>query len=119
MRLLRGDLAITGNARSYLCRAVRNAALNVRRGWSRQVEFERAEPWLESPPGLDETGLALQQALGRLPCDQREVVVLRVWGQLTFQEIAEATDASPNTVASRYRYGLEKLREALKPLGSD
>jgi RNA polymerase sigma-70 factor (ECF subfamily) len=119
VRLLRGDLVITGAPASYLCRAVRNAALNVRRGWWRQVELERVEPWLEAPPDLHDAALGLQQALGRLPCDQREVVVLHVWGQLTFQEIGEAVAISPSTAASRYRYGLARLREVLKPLRTD
>jgi len=43
----------------------------------------------------------------------------RVWGQLTFQEIAVAQEIPSNTVASRYRYGLAKLRDILKPLGVD
>jgi DNA-directed RNA polymerase specialized sigma24 family protein len=38
---------------------------------------------------------------------------------VSFQEIADALEAPPNTVASRYRYGLAKLREILKPLGVD
>jgi RNA polymerase sigma-70 factor (ECF subfamily) len=115
-RLLRGDLVITGAPAAYLCRAVRNAALNVRRGWSRQVGLEAVETWLESPPGLQDAGLAVQQAVERLPCDQREVVVLHVWGQLTFGEIAGVLDIPANTAASRYRYGLAKLRDALGPL---
>jgi RNA polymerase sigma-70 factor (ECF subfamily) len=117
LRLLRGDVAISGAPAAYLCRAVRNTAFNVRRGWSREVAFESAATWLEAPPGLEETGLALQQALGMLPCEQREVVVLHVWGQLTFGEIGEAIDIPPNTAASRYRYGLAKLREILRPSG--
>jgi RNA polymerase sigma-70 factor (ECF subfamily) len=64
-------------------------------------------------------GLAVESALRRLPEEQREVIVLRVWGQLSFQEIADALEAPPNTVASRYRYGLAKLRDILKPLGVD
>ena len=52
-----------------------------------------------------------------LPVAQREVVVLHVWGGLTFSEIADTLSISSNTVASRYRYALGKLREVLKPLG--
>jgi RNA polymerase sigma-70 factor (ECF subfamily) len=43
--------------------------------------------------------------------DQREVIILRVWGQLTFEEVASIVGVSPNTAASRYRYGLAKLSE--------
>jgi RNA polymerase sigma-70 factor (ECF subfamily) len=44
----------------------------------------------------------------------REVVILKVWGELTFAEIAEALDIPANTAASRYRYGLEELRKITK-----
>lgn len=40
-----------------------------------------------------------------------ELIVLRVWGQLTFEEIGGVVGISPNTAASRYRYGLAKLTE--------
>ena len=117
-RLLNGNLAIRESPVAYLCRAVRNTALNHRRARSREVEYDGTGPsWLEAPTGLEEMGLAVETALRRLPEEQREVIVLRVWGQLSFQEIAEALELPPNTVASRYRYGLTKLRDILKPLG--
>ena len=117
LRLLRGDVMIAGTPIAYLCRAVRNAALNLRRDRGREVALDAAGSWLEAPPGLEDVGLALQQALRRLPGEQREVVVLHVWGHLTFAEIAEALDVSPNTAASRYRYALDRLRDILKPTG--
>ena len=58
----------------------------------------------------------LAEALGELPEDQRAVVHLKLWEGLTFEEIAGALEISPNTAASRYRYGLDKLRERLRPL---
>ena len=58
----------------------------------------------------------LAVALGELPADQRAVVHLKLWEGLTFEEIAAALDIPPNTAASRYRYGLDKLRERLRPL---
>jgi RNA polymerase sigma factor (sigma-70 family) len=57
--------------------------------------------------------LTLQNALRGLPEEQRETVFLRVWSDMTLQEIAKATETPLNTVASRYRYALEKLRERL------
>lgn len=45
-----------------------------------------------------------------LPVEQREVIALKVWEEMTFAQIAAIVKASPNTVASRYRYGIEKLR---------
>jgi len=94
--------------------------MNHRRARARETFLDGdAASWLEAPAGCEEMGLAVQTALQRLPEEQREVVVLHVWGALTFLEIAEALDTSPNTVASRYRYGLTKLRDTLKPLGDD
>jgi RNA polymerase sigma-70 factor (ECF subfamily) len=55
----------------------------------------------------------LERALGVLPREQREVVALKIDGELTFAQISQATGLSINTVASRYRYALEKLRASL------
>jgi len=48
-----------------------------------------------------------------LPTEQSEVVVLKIWEAMTFSQIAEVLEISPSTVASRYRYGLEKLAATL------
>jgi len=111
LKLLRGRVAIDGEPARYLFRAVRNGALNHIRGQSKEVELADGAAWLESPDGSKETALALQSALNALPAEQREVVVLRIWGQLTFEEAAEVIGVSPNTAASRYRYGLAKLKD--------
>jgi RNA polymerase sigma-70 factor (ECF subfamily) len=58
----------------------------------------------------------LSNALGELPAEQRAVVHLKLWEGLTFETIAETLGLSPNTAASRYRYGLDKLRARLRPL---
>ena len=60
--------------------------------------------------------LALVHALGELPEEQRAVVQLKLWQDCTFEEIAAALEISPNTAASRYRYGIDKLRERLRSL---
>jgi RNA polymerase sigma-70 factor (ECF subfamily) len=71
--------------------------------------LETAEGHIDRP----EERLALEEALRALPADQREVVHLKTFEGLTFQEIAELTDESINTIASRYRYAIEKLRASL------
>jgi len=114
LNVLRGRAAIDGDPVPYLFRAIRNTALNHIRGQSREVELAGAGVWLESPDGRTEESLALQSALATLPAEQREVVVLKIWGQLTFEEAAAVIGVSPNTAASRYRYGLEKLKEIWK-----
>ena len=60
--------------------------------------------------------LELAAALGELPAEQRAVVHLKLWEGLTFEEIAAVLGLPPNTAASRYRYGLDKLRGRLRPL---
>jgi RNA polymerase sigma-70 factor, ECF subfamily len=66
------------------------------------------------------TGLCeeLQRAIGSLPAEQREVIVLKIDGELTLAQIGEVMGTSANTAASRYRYALEKLRELLGKGGS-
>ena len=114
LSLLRGRVSIVGEPVAYLFRAVRNGALNHIRGQARETDLGDAAVWLESPDGSRETSIALQSALRALPAEQREVIVLRIWGQLTFDEAASVIGVSPNTAASRYRYGLAKLREIWK-----
>lgn len=119
IKLLQRDLAINGQPLHYLYRAIRNTALNYRRQHSRELELPTNGHWLKSPPGMEETGLALQSALAELPDEQREIMILRAWGEMTFEEAAAVLDISPNTAASRYRYALAKLKERLKPLAKE
>ena len=59
----------------------------------------------------DERNRALLQAVDGLPPEQKEVLTLKIWADLTFDEIARTLDLSLNTVASRYRYALAKLKD--------
>ena len=98
---------------AYFYRATRNASLNLRRDRQHETDLQVSQSWFVHPSGnLDEV-LNLQQALRDLPEEQRETVFLKVWSGLTLLEISEITQTPLNTVASRYRYALEKLRERL------
>jgi len=55
----------------------------------------------------------LSDALAELPFEQREIILLRLHGRMTFQAIAKAMQISTNTAKSRYRYGIDKLRVTL------
>jgi len=115
LKLLGGRFGPPSNARPYLFRAVRNTALNFRRSRARDVSLNEDQlQWLVRPAEAVDAGLALQQALRELPIEQREVVVMHVWGAMTLEEIAKVLELSANTVASRYRYGLRKLREIMQ-----
>jgi RNA polymerase sigma-70 factor (ECF subfamily) len=58
-------------------------------------------------------------ALTTLPREQREVIVLKIWHRYTFQQISQLLELSPNTVAGRYRYGLVRLKSALKGINDE
>ena len=102
---------------AYLLRMVRNEALRIlarRRPvlalWD-DLTGRAAGP---NAVELAERDAEVQAALRRLPADQAEVVILKIWEGMTFQEIATVTGESLNTVASRYRYALTKLQSSLR-----
>jgi RNA polymerase sigma-70 factor (ECF subfamily) len=104
--------------------AVRSSALDFLRGNDRRTRRENDpdagllredEPYFDHSIEQRENAAVLEQAMRTLPHPQREVLVLRIWSDLTFAQIAETLGESINTVAARYRYGLEALRKQLKP----
>jgi RNA polymerase sigma-70 factor, ECF subfamily len=114
LRLMEADsLKRAVDPKAYLFTSVRNVLLNDRKARQRNVPLEPERMWFE-PPGRDYAAeLNLRRALQSLPDDQRQVVVLHVWGDLTFSQVAEVLSISANTAASRYRYALAKLRDAM------
>lgn len=108
-----GMLARATDPKAYLFASVRNALLNDAKVRQRNVSLGDEAVWF-SPPDRDYAAeLSLRRALAALPEDQREVTILHIWGELTFSQIAEVLEISSNTAASRYRYALVKLREAM------
>jgi RNA polymerase sigma-70 factor, ECF subfamily len=97
--------------RPYLFRAVRNTCLNRRRSTRRETERIETAPMFNAPNGRLDLAADLEAALQGLPDEQREVVMLRLWGEMTTEATAEVLGVSANTVASRYRYALVKLRQ--------
>lgn len=115
LRRRRGEPDLA-NLAAYLHTAVRNECYSQLRRRRREPQASQDPAFLEAlePTGHDETErLGLERALGALSPEQREVVHLKVYEGWTFQEIADALGQSINTVASRYRYGLDKLRARL------
>lgn len=113
-------LAKAGAPWPYLIRSVRNEALRIiqkRKGTGLEVaERSSGEESIESQIVQEETADTVRRLLKTLPKNQYEVVILKHWEELTFVEIAEALGLSQNTVASRYRYAMEKLQRSLEPL---
>ena len=109
--------------RAFLLRLAHNLAIDgMRRRGTReknhdQLASESAFAFALSPdPDEQSFRTALAAALGELPAEQRAVVHLKLWAGLTFEQIADTLGLSPHTAASRYRYGLDKLRDRLRPL---
>jgi len=108
-----GSLRDALDAKAYLFTCVHNAVLNDRKARQRDVALDPECAWFEPPKRDFAAELNLRHALWELPEDQREVTILHIWGELTFAQIAQVLSISANTAASRYRYALGKLREAL------
>lgn len=82
------------------------------------VHASLAEAWFQPDPSTGDTHRAVGEALGQLPDHLRECVTLKLWGDLTFPQIAEITGVPVATATSRYRYAIERLRETLTPMFS-
>lgn len=99
----------------YCIRSYRNRALNFRRSlWRRMTRELESRRWFERSAGETPEERVAMRCLANLPVEQREVIVLKLWHGHTFDEIAGLLELSPNTVAGRYRYGIQKLRVGLK-----
>lgn len=114
------DLRATKSLRGYLVRCVANQARNLLKRHHLQPAPLGDE--LDCPDDCDgpthrliasEESTRVFEALAQLPAEQREVVALHIHGQMTFREIADQLALSINTVQSRYRYGIERLRTLL------
>ena len=106
---------VPDNPEHYAFRTVRNRALNYRRSlWRRVAREVESLRWFEKHETETPQEHEAMRCLSKLPPEQREVIVLKIWSEYTFEQVAEMLDISPNTVAGRYRYGLEKLRHCLK-----
>ena len=112
-----GRFELRGSLKGYLAICVANRARNVGRQDRRNTRDKAASG---PPPDCVEVASdaelhqMVRAALADLPPEQRQAIVLHVLGSLRFREIARQTGASVNTVKSRYRYGMAKLRSLLE-----
>ena len=109
------------NLKSYLISCVANRARDQLRSKARLSTCQPEQlcsPAISTSPAKQliaaEESVRVFEALAELPYEQREVFVLRVQGQMKFREIAGLLGLSINSVQSRYRYAIEKLRAILK-----
>jgi RNA polymerase sigma-70 factor (ECF subfamily) len=109
-----------GNLKSYLTTCIVNQARDHIRRAGRQPGKLKEDALIsesdcpEQAVISDESSHRLNNALAKLPYEQRETVVLHLKGGLRFKEIAKLQSVTINTVQGRYRYGLDKLRSILK-----
>ena len=98
--------------KAWLYRVVRNAAIDRQRKnrWFRPPPLEN---WFENLPDKKQPfdGVELTQLLESLPKDIREIVIAKIWGNLTFREIAELTQRPISSVHSDYQNGIERMRK--------
>jgi RNA polymerase sigma-70 factor, ECF subfamily len=112
-----GGFKLSGSLKAYLSVCVANRARDLNRSRSQreaqcadEVDPPTGRPDPEAQAMRQEISAAIDNAIAGLPEEQREVVVLHLQGELPFRQIAELRAISVNTVTSRYRYGVEKLR---------
>jgi RNA polymerase sigma-70 factor (ECF subfamily) len=100
---------------AYLYSCIRSAAMDLGKGERRRrAQLTRhAGPAFEIPADRQEREAAIEAALMLLPADQREVIVMKIWGGLTFAQIGAAMGVSMNTAASRFRYAILRLHAEL------
>jgi RNA polymerase sigma-70 factor (ECF subfamily) len=109
--------------RGFLIRISHHAAIDVirRRGTRTRNHEQFAAEFIgvfahSDDPDEQVFRTSLTEAMGNLPSDQRAVLHLKLWEGRTFEEVAAILEISQNTASSRYRYGIDKLRERLRPL---
>ena len=115
-----GGIRLRESLRQYLVTCCLNRARDLLRRKAKgpapvaepDARPSKSEGPAEAAARRDEAA-AVRQALGGLPTEQREVVVLRAYGRLKFREVANVLDISINTAQSRHRYAMAALRERL------
>ncbi len=116
-----GRFRLSGSLKGYLSICVANCARDRNRAMQRQrtVSLDDAKSARSAARRPDDSAVhgELSEQLGRamvqLPCEQREAIVLHLQSKMKFRQIARSQSVSVNTVQSRYRYGLDKLRSLL------
>lgn len=117
VRLMR-QRPVPENVVGWLYRVVRNEAISTSRADARRTRHEsaaayRGEPWFAVAAGAGLDATAAADALRTLPIEQRETIVARLWGGLSFVQIGELTNTSQSTAHRRYVAGLAALQERL------
>jgi len=114
------DFKLRGSLKSYLATCVINRARDrirtKQRQFTRPNKIDLVSPEVNEPDQsviFSEESQRLNYAIAKLPGLQREVIILRLKGEMKFKEIAKLQGVTVSTIQGRYRYGLNKLRSIL------
>jgi RNA polymerase sigma-70 factor (ECF subfamily) len=103
-----------GSFRAFLYRIARNLALDLLRERARRSKPATGRAVTPEVQDQHRREALARAALEDLPEEQRETVILKIFGGLTFAHIGEVMSVPTGTAASRYRYALEKLADVLR-----
>jgi RNA polymerase sigma-70 factor (ECF subfamily) len=113
-------LQLRTSLKSYLSSCIANRVRNLNREKpERTTQLNQAGAIRSDCEGPEQLAISaeqfqqIDQAMAQLPYQQREIIILHLQSGMRFRAIAESQDVSINTIQSRYRYGLDKLRELL------
>jgi RNA polymerase sigma-70 factor (ECF subfamily) len=112
---------LKGSLKGYLLTCVANLSRDIIRSKKRKntVGLDKVDFVISVSKRPDQTSMYNEELrrlaflLNHIPFEQREVIVLHAQGGMKFKEIAKSQNVSINTIKSRYRYGLDKLRSIL------
>jgi RNA polymerase sigma-70 factor (ECF subfamily) len=112
--------ALVRNPKAFVFRVLRNEANRFLRRRINERAGERTNPGEVNGPASvierqnENAASLVAGALAQLPDEQKEMIILKIFQDFSFKEIASICGLSINTAASRYRYGIEKLRSSLE-----
>ena len=109
----------------YAYTAIRHLSMDrgrkeeVRRNYEQKIQASMEEgelnaPWLSCAADDEYLRQRMEKLLKGIPSEFSEVIVLKIWGERTFQQIADMLEAPLSTITSRYRYGLQAMRKELE-----
>lgn len=103
---------------AWLFKTVRRKAINQVRSENRRSKYqllaaEQREPWFTNDPAASMGSSEMESLLANLPTLEREIIVARIWGELSFEQIAELVDRSLSFVYRRYQQALRDLEKKI------
>jgi RNA polymerase sigma-70 factor (ECF subfamily) len=105
--------------KAWLFRVVRNKAMNLARSERRRSHYESSasgpDAWFEPDKGSQIDAEFAAQWIERLPDIQRQIVTARIWGELTFEQIADVVDRPTATVFRLFHEALDTMRQKMEP----